>query len=163
MSHTKSNTSADPSHDFAFCVIGERNLSFNELCAIARTLDCDLASLTLGLLCRSGINSSRAFPAALIIRNTQSHEGFVKTGRGTDLTKQPGEYLVAAELSRRGYITTTFTGNLPCYDIIAVDDCGGHVVVQVKAIAGKSWQFKATDFADIAMHGRQQIIRCERQ
>ena len=30
--------------------------------------------------------------------------------------------MVAAELSRRGYIATTFTGNLPYYDIIAVDD-----------------------------------------
>jgi hypothetical protein len=53
----------------------------------------------------------------------------MKTGRSKYLTKQAGEYLVAAELSRRGYIATTFTGNLPYYDIIAVDDCGGHAVV----------------------------------
>jgi hypothetical protein len=80
------------------------------------------------------------------------------TGRSNYLTKQAGEYLVAAELSRRGYIATTFTGNVPYYDIIAVDDSGGHVVVQVKAIAGASWQFKATDFADMVMKGRQQIV-----
>ena len=86
----------------------------------------------------------------------------MKTGRSKYLTKQAGEYLVAAELSRRGYIATTFTGNLPYYDIIAVDDCGGHVVVQVKAIAGASWQFNATDFADIVIQGQQQIIRCAR-
>jgi hypothetical protein len=85
------------------------------------------------------------------------------TGRSNYLTKQAGEYLVAAELSRRGYIATTFTGNVPYYDIIAVDDSGGHAVVQVKAIAGASWQFKATDFADIVMHGRKQIVRCERK
>jgi hypothetical protein len=85
------------------------------------------------------------------------------TGRSNYLTKQAGEYLVAAELSRRGYIATTFTGNVPYYDIIAVDDCGGHAVVQVKAIAGASWQFKATDFADIVMDGRKQIVRCERK
>jgi hypothetical protein len=85
------------------------------------------------------------------------------TGRSNYLTKQAGEYLVAAELSRRGYIATTFTGNLPYYDIIAVDDCGGHAVVQVKAIAGASWQFKATDFADIVMEGRKQVVRCERK
>jgi hypothetical protein len=83
----------------------------------------------------------------------------MKTGRSKYLTKQAGEYLVAAEFSRRGYIATTFTGNVPFYDIIAVDDCGGHVVVQVKAIAGASWQFTATDFAKIDMQGRQQIIR----
>jgi hypothetical protein len=87
----------------------------------------------------------------------------MKTGRRNYLTKQAGEYLVAAELSRRGYIATTFTGNVPYYDIIAVDDCGGHVVVQVKAIASQSWQFKATDFADIVMKGRQQIVRYARE
>src|SRR5262245_61374444 len=85
------------------------------------------------------------------------------TGRSNYLTKQAGEYLVAAELSRRGYIATTFTGNLPYYDIIALDDSGGHVVVQVKAIAGASWQFSATDFAEIEMQGQRQIVRCERK
>jgi len=34
------------------------------------------------------------------------------TGRSNYLTKQAGEYLVAAELSRRGFIATTFTGNV---------------------------------------------------
>jgi VCBS repeat protein len=63
------------------------------------------------------------------------------TGRSNYLTKQTGEYLVAAELSRRGCIATTFTGNVPHYDIVAVDEHGGHALVQVKAIAGKSWQF----------------------
>ena len=51
------------------------------------------------------------------------------TGRSTYLTKQTGEYLVAAELSRREFIATTFTGNVPSYDIVAVDDRGGHVLV----------------------------------
>ena len=84
------------------------------------------------------------------------------TGRSNYLTKQTGEYLVAAELSRRGFIATTFTGNVPHYDIVAVDEHGGHALVQVKAIAGKSWQFTATDFADIVMNGQQQIVGCER-
>jgi hypothetical protein len=66
-------------------------------------------------------------------------------------------------LSRRGYIATTFTGNVPYYDIIAVDDSGGHAVVQVKAIAGKSWQFNATDFAEIVMDAQQQKVSCERK
>ena len=87
----------------------------------------------------------------------------MKTGRSKYLTKQAGEYLVAAELSRRGYIATTFTGNVPYYDIIAVDDRGGHVVVQVKAVATASWQFNATDFAEIVIKGRQQIVRCARE
>jgi hypothetical protein len=42
------------------------------------------------------------------------------TGRSNYLTKQTGEYLVAAASSRRGFIATTFTGNVPHYDIAAV-------------------------------------------
>jgi len=41
------------------------------------------------------------------------------------LTKQVGEYLVAAEVCRRGLIATTFTGNVPHYDIIASNTTGG--------------------------------------
>src|SRR5262249_39805385 len=63
------------------------------------------------------------------------------TGRQNYLTKQTGEYLVAAELSRRGLIATTFTGNVPHYDIIASNEHGKHVSVQVKASRGSSWQF----------------------
>ena len=54
------------------------------------------------------------------------------TGRGNKIVGQAGEYLVAAELSRRGLIATTFTGNVPHYDIIASDESGKHVSVQVK-------------------------------
>lgn len=81
------------------------------------------------------------------------------TGRSNYLTKQTGEYIVAAELSRRGFIATTFTGNVPAYDIVAVDDQGGHALVQVKAIAGDSWQLNVGQFADIQFEGLKQIIR----
>lgn len=81
------------------------------------------------------------------------------TGRGNYLTKQAGEYIVAAELSRRGFVATTFTGNVPSYDIVAVDDQGGHALVQVKAIAAESWQFTVTQFADVVFEGPKQIVR----
>ena len=81
------------------------------------------------------------------------------TGRSTYLTKQAGEYLVAAELSRRGFIATTFTGNVPHYDIVAVDHTGGHALVQVKSIAAGSWQLSVQRFADVVMEGPRQIIR----
>ena len=55
------------------------------------------------------------------------------SGRSNKLVGQTGEYLVAAELSRRGMIATTFTGNVPYYDIIASNEDGKHVSVQVKA------------------------------
>ncbi len=81
------------------------------------------------------------------------------TGRKNKLVGQIGEYLVAAELSRRGYIATTFTGNVPDYDIIASNEKGKHVSVQVKASSGSSWQFgDVTRFFEISFKGRRQII-----
>ncbi len=56
------------------------------------------------------------------------------TGRQNKLVGQTGDYLVASELSRRGLIATTFTGNVPHYDIIASNDKGKHISVQVKNV-----------------------------
>lgn len=81
------------------------------------------------------------------------------TGRSNKLIGQTGEYLVAAELSRRGLIATTFTGNVPHYDIIASDEAGRHVSVQVKASRGPSWQFgNITHYCDITFEGKRQIV-----
>ena len=76
------------------------------------------------------------------------------TGRSNKLVGQTGEYLIAAELSRRGLIATTFTGNVPHYDIIASDEIGRHVSIQVKASRGSSWQFgNITKYCDITFDG----------
>ena len=81
------------------------------------------------------------------------------TGRSNKLVGQTGEYLVAAELSRRGLVATTFTGNVPHYDIIASNEDGKHVSVQVKASRCSSWQFgDITRFCEIAFKGKKQII-----
>jgi hypothetical protein len=80
------------------------------------------------------------------------------TGRGNQLTKQVGEYLVAAEVCRRGLIATTFTGNVPHYDIIASDSSGGHQAIQVKAILRHAWQFDIRDFITIRLDGKRQIL-----
>lgn len=75
------------------------------------------------------------------------------------LVGQTGEYRVAAELSRRGLIATTFTGNVPHYDIIASDENGRHVSVQVKAGRSGSWQFAdIRRFCDITFQGKRQIV-----
>lgn len=52
------------------------------------------------------------------------------SGRNNKLLGANGDYLVAAELCRRGLTTTTFTGNVPFYDIIASDEFRRHVAVQ---------------------------------
>lgn len=81
------------------------------------------------------------------------------TGRDNKLVGQTGEYLVAAELSRRGYIATTFTGNVPEYDIIASNEKGKHVSVQVKASSGGSWQFgDISRYFEITFEGRRQVV-----
>ena len=80
------------------------------------------------------------------------------TGRQIQLTKQVGEYLVAAELSRRGLLTATFAGNVPAYDIVATGGSGQTALVQVKAIAGPSWQFDIRTFADVRCQAGAQTI-----
>jgi len=80
-------------------------------------------------------------------------------GRSNKLVGQTGEYLVAAQLSRRGLIATTFTGNVPHYDIIASNEDGKHVSVQVKASRGPSWQFAdITQFFNISFKGKRQRV-----
>jgi len=80
------------------------------------------------------------------------------TGRSIQLTKQVGEYLVAAELGRRGLIASTFSGSVPDYDIIATDSSFRSVPVQVKASNGSSWQFDIRRFADVQLVGKKQVI-----
>lgn len=88
----------------------------------------------------------------------QREGGPLATGRGIQLTKQVGEYLVAAELCRRGLTATTFTGNVPDYDIVAVSETGKHVLIQVKATLRGAWQFSdARAFLDIKLNGKAQI------
>lgn len=79
------------------------------------------------------------------------------SGRNTKITGATGEYLVAAELSRRGLIATTFTGNVPDYDIVATDSELRSVLVQVKAITGSSWQFDFRRFAEVTLEGNRQV------
>ena len=82
---------------------------------------------------------------------------FMPTGRDNKLVGAAGEYLVAAELCRRGLIATTFTGNVPYYDIVASDEKGQHGSVQVMASRSGSWQFgDVSKFFDVAFDGQKQ-------
>ena len=81
------------------------------------------------------------------------------SGRNNQLLGATGEYLVAAELCRFGLIATTFTGNVPFYDIIASDEIGRHVAVQVKASSKGSWQVSdVTNYFDVTFKERHQIV-----
>ncbi|MCC7354232.1 MAG: hypothetical protein IT330_10780 [Anaerolineae bacterium] len=81
------------------------------------------------------------------------------SGRSTQLTKQIGEYLVAAELGRRGFIATTFTGNVPDFDILAIDETGRAFAVQVKTIQGGAWQFDIRTFLHVEITDDTQIVK----
>ncbi len=80
------------------------------------------------------------------------------TGRNIQLTKQIGENLVVAELGRRGYIATTFTGNVPEIDILASSPNANTFGIQVKAIQGTSWQFDVRAFLNVELIADTQII-----
>ncbi len=75
------------------------------------------------------------------------------------MTRQVGEHLVVAELGRRGYVATAFSGNIPMFDILAADPQGRAVPIQVKAINGPSWQFNASTFLTVEIVKNEQIVR----
>ena len=81
------------------------------------------------------------------------------TGLSTQLTRQIGEHLVAAKLGRMGYIATPFAGNVPHFDLLAADEAGFTIPVQVKAINGASWQYKADAFLEIEIVDGYQHVR----
>jgi hypothetical protein len=86
----------------------------------------------------------------------------VASGRDTQLARQIGEYLAAAELGRRGWVATTFTGSVPGFDILAINSDGTILEVQVKAIRSSAWQLNAGQFLDIDIVDGAQIVRGKR-
>ncbi len=81
------------------------------------------------------------------------------SGRNIQLTKQIGEYLVACEFARRGYLSATFSGNVPEFDIVATNQDGKTKLIQVKTIHGGSWQFSIDRFIVIEMEGNKQKLK----
>src|SRR5688572_25281878 len=81
------------------------------------------------------------------------------TGRDLQLARQIGEYLAAAELGRRGWVATTFTGSLPGFDILAVNPDGRVLEVQVKAIRSATWQLNAGHFLEIELVDGKQVVK----
>jgi len=83
----------------------------------------------------------------------------VATGLSRKLTGQIGEYLVAAELGRRGIIATPFAGNVPDIDIVAyANNMTIPIQVKAKRKKGYAWQFSATKFLEIEIEDDFQKI-----
>lgn len=71
------------------------------------------------------------------------------TGISTKLAGQIGEYLVCAELGKRGLIATSFTGNVPEFDLLVADNDLNTLPIQVKASRSGNWPTKADYWIDI--------------
>lgn len=83
------------------------------------------------------------------------------TGLSNKLTGQIGEFLACAELGRQGYIATSFTGNVPEYDIIVSDDSLKTLPIQVKTSRSENWPSRADYWLEIEFdhENKQQINR----
>lgn len=65
------------------------------------------------------------------------------TGLSNKLTGQIGEYMVCAELGRLGLIATSFTGNVPEYDLLVCDSGLKSLPIQVKTTRSATWPSRA--------------------
>lgn len=90
------------------------------------------------------------------------------SGRSLQTTGQVGEYLVTSQLCRMGFIATTFTRNVPYFDILAIGEDQKTRPIQVKSITGDTWQFNATAYLDIdcsagiqKVNGKTKLENCE--
>jgi hypothetical protein len=69
---------------------------------------------------------------------------------------QIGEFLVCAQLGKRGLIATPFSGNVPAFDILATDEHCRTVPIQVKSSRSDNWPSDARTWMQIqVMDGRQ--------
>ncbi len=78
----------------------------------------------------------------------------MSTGRNNKLTGQIGEYLVCAELVRRGFIATPFSGNVPTFDVLATDAQCRTVPIQVKASQSDNWPSDARLWLKLELDGQ---------
>lgn len=76
-------------------------------------------------------------------------------GLNNKLAGQVGEYLVCAELGRRGLIATSFTGNVPEFDLIVADGSLKTLPVQVKTTRGHSWPSTAKLWINIKIDEKE--------
>lgn len=73
------------------------------------------------------------------------------SGLSNKLTGQIGEYLACAELGKRGYIATSFTGNVPEFDLIITNEKLRTIPAQVKTSRSTNWPTKADSWIDITI------------
>lgn len=80
----------------------------------------------------------------------------MSTGRNNKLAGQIGEFLVCAELGKRDYIATSFTGNVPGIDVIIVTEELKILAIQVKTSRSESWPTSANLWINIEIDEKEQ-------
>ena len=70
---------------------------------------------------------------------------------------------MAARLGRMGYVAAPFAGNVPLFDLLAADQQGFTIPIQVKAINGISWQYDVKDFLEIEILEDFQHVRGKKE
>ena len=65
---------------------------------------------------------------------------------------------ILTNIARRGLLVATFSGNVPDFDIIAVDAKGNSIPIQVKTIRKGSWQFSVDRFVEVQFQGKKQVL-----
>jgi hypothetical protein len=84
----------------------------------------------------------------------------MSSGRSNKLAGQIGEYLVCAELGRRGFIATPFSGNVPTFDVLATDESCRTLPIQVKATKGYKWPTDARTWMNIEFDRETGVQKC---
>jgi hypothetical protein len=105
---------------------------------------------------------ARSLPVEALISEA-GEPSMKKRGSGNQLLKQAGENLVCAELARRGFYATLFAGNVPGFDVLAANDAGRIVRVQVKASKSHEWGTQAGEWMKITIDGDKQQFHGPRQ
>ena len=76
-------------------------------------------------------------------------------GINSKLAGQIGEYLVCAELGKRGYIATSFTGNVPEFDLIIANENLKTIPIQVKTSRSENWPTRANLWLNIEIDDKE--------
>ena len=81
----------------------------------------------------------------------------MRKGLSTKLAGQVGEFLVCAELGKRELIATSFTGNVPEFDLLVADEHLKTVPIQVKTSRTDNWPTRANLWIDIKIDHDKKI------
>jgi hypothetical protein len=83
----------------------------------------------------------------------------MRAGLSNKVVGQTGEFAVCAELGKRGMIACPFAGNVPGFDVLAVDEHLNCIPIQVKTSKGRTWiTGDLLNYVTVERNGKQMIL-----